>query len=117
MNKVTLVLDKKKIEFHLGLGFLGELLEEQNADFKDFMSKIDSNPFKMYPILMESSARYALYRKGKEPKYTLNDFIDMIDEVGLNSKEVTRFNSALLNAINKDVPLEPESEVNETAGK
>ena len=119
MNKVTLVIDKKKIEFHLGVGFLGELLDEQKCDITEMFNRIGTNIYKHLPILMESSARYALYRKGKQPKYKLVDFLDMIDNEGLNSPVLIEFMRHFNNSVNKDVPIEDDvvSEDVEPAGK
>lgn len=115
MNKVTLVIDKKKIEFHLGVGFLGELLEEQGCDITEMFKRIGNNIYKNLPILMESSARYALYRKGKEAKYKLEDFLDMIDNEGLNSPVLIDFMRHFNNSVNKDVPVDNDNDSNDDA--
>lgn len=117
MNKVTLVLDKKKIEFHLGVGFIGELLEEQGWHYEEIFPKMQSNPFKVLPIIMESSARYSLWRKGKEPKYNLMTFIEMFEKVGPADPEIGKFWPAFIQSINKNVPVEDEVEKGETEKK
>ena len=109
INKVKITLHKTQFEFHFGLGFLGELLDDVGLGIDEIMESISKNPFKLVPIIMHSSAKYSAMRKGDEFKYTVYDFIDMIDaDGGIGSKPVEKFLTAFTNSMTQDVPAEDE---------
>lgn len=105
-NKITLKLGGKDRTFHLGLGFIGYLLEEENLGFIDFGQKEQSNPFKWTPIKMFYALKYNLIRLEKESEidFTLNDVIDWIDDTDMDTLQ--KFNSAYQLSISKDVPTD-----------
>jgi hypothetical protein len=110
MNKVKIKFDKISVEFHFGLGFLGELLDSVEMGIDEVMEAIGKNPFKIIPIIMHSSASYNAKRKGEEFKYTIYSFIDLIDENGgIAGKPVQLFLEAFTNSMTQDVPKESEA--------
>ncbi|MDB4299634.1 hypothetical protein N9928_01135 [bacterium] len=105
MNKVNIVFGDKNVEFRFGIGFMGHLLEALGYSIEDTMTKLQENPFKLIPQLMHESHVYDAYRKGEDSKYTLFDFLDMIDETGgMASSGFAAFTKAFTESMTKDVP-------------
>lgn len=106
---MKLTINKKQLDFSLGLGFLGELLEQLDLGLDELLIKIDKNPFKYIPLAMYHSAKYALESEDKEVDFTKNDFTKWIDKDGaLTDKNVSviKFLSEFQKSIYKDVPNE-----------
>ena len=104
-NSTTITIHKTKFEFHFGIGFLGELLNDQNLGIEELMNEVNKNPFKMIPIIMHGAAKYGFERKNEECTYTVYDFIDYIDaDGGIQAKSVEKFLQAFTNSMIKDVP-------------
>lgn len=112
MNKITLNIANKEIDFHFGLGFLGELFEQENTSLEQLIKDIERNIVKYLPPLMLESAKYAALRKEKEFKLTKFDIIDLIDEDGgLHSKAILEFYNAFIRSLKHNVPNEePQKE-------
>ena len=107
MNKVKITLHKTQFEFHFGLGFLGELVENLDMGIDEIMTSVSKNPFKIIPIIMHASAGYNAKRNEQEFNYTVYDFIDFIDaDGGIGAKSVDKFLTAFTNSMVKDVPKE-----------
>jgi hypothetical protein len=107
INNAIITVHKTKFNFHFGMGFLGELLDDLDTDIEGVMEKVNKNPFKMIPIIMFGAAKYGFERKDEECKYTLYDFIDFIDaDGGIQAKSVQKFLEAFTNSVIKDVPKE-----------
>lgn len=108
MKSVNLTIGGKLRTFHLGLGFIGFLLEEEKIGFIEFGTQEELNPFKWIPIKMYYSLKYNLIRLGKDDEinFTLKDVIDWIDETDLET--IQRFNKAYIDSINKNAPSQPE---------
>ena len=107
-NKITLDFDGKKLGFHFGLGFLGELLDSLGCSIEDLDSNIKNNPFKVIPKLMYTSYSYNLERQGEEVDLKLYDFIDLLDNVGgVSSESVSKFLTAFTDSMTKNVPVTP----------
>ena len=75
----------------------------------EVQGKIQKNPFKIVPLLMYHSAKYAQERVGKEPQYSLIDLTDVIDAGGgIRGEGVVKFLQAFTDSLLKGVPKEPE---------
>ena len=110
MNKVKITLNKKKFDFHFGLGFFGELKENQGIGIEDVQKGLKDNPFKIVPKLMLEAAKYSAMRRGAEFKYGIYDFIDAIDaDGGISAPAFIEFLEALTNSMTKDVPKEEDT--------
>ena len=110
MNKITLKINDKELEFSFGLAFLGELIEKTDLSLEDIIAKMNKNPFKMVPMIMFYSASYALERKGKEVDFTRFDISDWIDTSGgIADKSVVKFIEAFTLSLTKGVPKEEEA--------
>jgi hypothetical protein len=107
-NKITLNIGGKDRVFHLGLGFIGYLLDEEKIGYVEFASQEALNPFKWVPIKMYYSLRYNFIRLEQEDKidFTLKDIVNWIDETDLAT--IKNFSSAYLNSIQKDVPVDTD---------
>ncbi len=111
MKSIKLVIAKKEIEFHFGLGFLGELFEKEDTSLEQLIKDIEKNIVKYLPPVMLESAKYAALRKGETLDLSLFDIIDLIDEDGgLHSKATLDFYNAFIKSLTKDVPEEPKEE-------
>ena len=107
MNKITIELNGKKLGFHFGLGFMGELLESLDCSIDELMKGIQKNPFKFIPKLMFEAHVYDCLRNETENKYTLYTLTDLIDEEGgVMSNNVSKFLQAFTDSITKNVPKE-----------
>lgn len=105
MNKVKLVIGKASFEFYFGLGFFGDLKDNQGVGIEAVQKGLQENPFKLVPILMLESAKYSAKRRGLDLKYTVYDFIDALDnDGGIASPAFIGFMEALTNSMTKDVP-------------
>ena len=109
MKSIKLKLHDKEIEFHFGLGFLGELLDNLDMPIEELMAGLQKNPFKLLPKIMHGAATYASLRKNEELGLTLYQLTDLIDDDGgIVSENVSKFLNAFTNSMSKDVPEEPK---------
>lgn len=100
-NKIVL-LDK---EFHFGIGFLSELLENTGMGLEEIGTKMDSGDVSVYRYLLYYSRLYAVKRKRQQPDFDLYDIDDLIDENGgVLGSFVKSFVTALFESLQKDVP-------------
>ena len=106
MNKVTLKLNNRDITFWFGLGFLGELIENRGLSVEDIFEKLQSNPFKIVPIMMYESALYGYTREGKEIDFTLIELTDWLsaEGIGQNNTITEAYLIAFSNSMSKNVP-------------
>lgn len=103
--KFTLTINKREINFNVGLGFLGEY-QENYGDIQDTLEKIETNPFYHVPRLMYASA---LYESRGNLDFDERDLIEMIDADGsLHNKGYVKFIQLFIEFLNKDVPKEDE---------
>lgn len=106
MKKITLNIGGKERDFYFGLGFLGRLLDETETNMADFDRLRAENPFKWVPLMMFHSCAYGYVREGKQPDFTLQDFINWIDESAVET--LHDFNTGFVNSLIKDVPEQKE---------
>ena len=104
--KIDLKIKDRNISFWFGLGFLGELLDNQKLSVEDIFEKLQSNPFKIVPIMMYESAKYGFTREGKEIDFNLFELTDWISEegIGSNNKITEGFLFAFNDSMTKNVP-------------
>ncbi len=111
MKSIKLVIAKKEIDFHFGLGFLGELFDKEDTSLEQLIKDIEKNIVKHLPPVMLQSAKYAALRKGEKFDLSLFDIIDLIDDDGgLQSKATLEFYNAFIQSLTKNVPEEPKKE-------
>ena len=109
---MKLTINKQELDFVVGLGFLGELLDNLDMGLDDLLIKIDKNPFKYIPLMMYNSAKYSLELEDKEVEFTKADFFKWIDDDGaITDKNVSviKFVKLFNDSIFKDVPKEDET--------
>ena len=110
---MKLKINNRELEFKLGVGFLGELIDETGKSLEDVLNGIDNNPYKYVPIAMYVSAKYALQRQNKQVDFDRFTFIDWIEaDGGLTdkNKSAIHFLQELTKDLTKDVPIEENSE-------
>lgn len=101
MSKIELLIGGKKYEGSLGLGFLGEALENLDLDIVQIGAKVDKNPFKYAPILIYESIKY----NNTDIDLTLDKLIELLDSPeGL--KNINKFIIAFVKSLTKNVPKE-----------
>ena len=104
-NKITLL----DIEFHFGLGFLNQLTEGINLSFSELGKQVTENRVKIVPLMMWHSMNYALYRKEKECKHSIDYIYDLIDENGgIDGDFWNQFLLAFQDSMFKGVPVEED---------
>ncbi len=104
---IALNIGNKKLNCSLGLGFLGELLDATDMGIEEIGEKMQKNPFKLIPLMIYNSAKYAAELDGKEFDMTLRDVVQLLDaNGGLGNKEVVRFIQKWTESMTKDVPDE-----------
>ena len=99
--KFTLTINKREINFNVGLGFLGEY-QENYGDIQDTLQKIETNPFYHVPKLMYASA---LYESRGDLDFDERDLIERY----LQSSGYVKFIQLFIDFLNKDVPKEDEN--------
>jgi len=109
MKTIKLTFNKREVNFALGIGFLGELLENHGVSVDGVDKKIKDNPFKWFPIFLFESARFKAESNGDEFNYTLFDYIELVEEDGgVSSPNLIKFYEALLKSLTNNVPIEEE---------
>ena len=107
MNKVKITIGKTTFEFHFGLGFFGDLKDNQGIGIEEIQVRLSENPFKLVPVLMLEAAKYSAKRRGKKVDYTEFTFVDAIDDDGgVSSEAFLEFLNAFTDSMSKDVPKE-----------
>ena len=102
-NKVIL-LGK---EFRLGIGFLNRLIDGTEKDLAAIWDEIIKNPAVIIPQMIYYSLVYSYERQGKELDFTIHDVYDWIDENGgINGKFSNDYQSAFVQSMNQDVPVD-----------
>ena len=107
MNKVKITIGETEFDFHFGLGFFGELKDNQGIGIEEIQVRLSENPFKLVPVLMLEAAKYSAKRSGMEADYNVFTFIDAIDnDGGISSDAFLKFIEAFTNSMTKDIPKE-----------
>lgn len=119
MKYIQIEIGGKKRGCKLGLGFLGEVIDDLGNDVSEIVEGLKKNPYKMIPILMYHSMVYNLKSKGKNPSFTIYDVTDWIEEEekGFNSDKVVDFLKAFTASIVKDVPISESGPKEDAKGK
>jgi len=107
-NKVIL-LDK---EFHFGIGFLTELIENMGWDLVQIGEKIESGDVSIYRYLMYYSRLYSVKRSRQQVDFDLYDIDELIDENGgVLGDFAQSFLKSFLDSLSKDVPVNDKKKV------
>lgn len=107
MKKLT--INKRELKFSLGLGLIGELLDELDLDFDTFISKVVKNPYKYYPIIMYYSAKLYNEQNEIETDFKLKDIIYDLEQhnyMSVENNPILEFGQIFWDYINKNVPTE-----------
>ena len=105
MSKIKLTIDSKEIEFYCGLGFLGDLLENQDILVDDIGAKLSNNPFKYVPLFMYESALHGCKRNNSELGFNFYEFTDMIQrDGGFANKGIAKYIDLLTKTLSPKLP-------------
>ena len=110
MNEIKLTIGGKAYVFTLGLGFLGELLEETNLSLDELIPKMIRNPFKWVPVAMFQSAKYSCELEGIEIDFTAKLILEGLsnEKGGINCKQTLAFMAALNKSLTHNIPVEDD---------
>lgn len=105
MSRIKLTIDNKELEYYCGLGFLGDLLENQDIKVDDIGLKLSTNPFKYVPLFMYESALHGCKRNNTELGFTFYEFTDMLQrDGGFSNKAVNKYINLLTKTLNPKLP-------------
>jgi hypothetical protein len=94
-------------DFHFGIGFLAELLENTGLELTEIDTKLTNGDISLFPEMVYCSHLYACKRKKQDITFDMYDVHDWIDENGgIGGKFVTDFVNAFKDSMFKDVPVE-----------
>lgn len=96
-NKVSINIGGKKRTCRLGLGFMEASLEAEQPDNNDITQVSTVR-------LLYHSLVYAVNRNEKEPDFDLYDIFDWVDEIGLHSPEIKKFQIAFFESLKVHMP-------------
>ena len=108
MNEIKLKIDGKEYVFTIGLGFLGELLEETNLSLDEIVPKMIKNPFKWIPLAMFHSAKYSCELEGIDVDFSIKSILKGIENEkgGINCSQTLDFMRALNKSMISNTPIE-----------
>ena len=106
MKEVKLKIDKTKLTFPFGLGFIGECVENLDLSIQEIGAKLDRNPFKWIPALMYESHKYQCYLDGVDTKFTQLGLVKLLNKKSTEDAEevMGHFLHAFMESLNKNVP-------------
>lgn len=118
MHSIKLKIGQNEHKFNFGLRFLGELLDEAEMGVEEVVEKLQSNPFKMIPLIMFVSAKYGAKSEKKDIGMDYDGFVDYMDENGgLGQPSVKEFITAFVDSLTSGVPNVEEQVVDEEEAK
>ena len=118
MNKVKITIGKTEFEFHFGLGFFGDLKDNQGIGIEEIQVRLSENPFKLVPVLMLEAAKYSAKRREAKVSFTEFTFVDAIDnDGGISSPAFIEFLNAFTDSMSKNVPKEKVTKKKQTQKK
>ena len=108
---ITLKFGKNEVKCNLGLEFVGELIEVTDLSIEEIGEKMQKNPFKFIPVMLNEAHKAYYAIEGKDPVFTKRQLINFLeDDGGISSKEMTRFMTEWTKSMTKGVPKSDVSE-------
>lgn len=105
MNKITLTINKDKVDFYFGLGFLGKALKEIDLGIDELGENLSKNPFLYAPKLMFYSMEYGYIRNGKDFDLSYFEFLDLLDKDNTFSNgNLAKFLESFTKSLTRDTP-------------
>ena len=103
MKEVKLTINKNKLTFPFGLGYLGECMENLDLSVQEIGAKLDKNPFKWIPVLMHESHKYQCELDDVKLKFSLKELVKFLDNDKGNVM-MNKFLIAFIKSLTKDIP-------------
>ena len=104
-------LNNREFDCFLGLEFLGNVIDDLDLNYKEFLDRTNRNPVKFMPLIMFHSVRYGLIENDIEIDFDKKQFLLWIqNEGGISNVEMKKFSSAFWDSINSNVPKDEEVE-------
>jgi len=102
-KEIEIEIEGKKYIFPLGIGFIGECLENLGLSTTELFEKMDANAFKWSTQMMYQSLKYK-YEDSLE--FTLKEFIEKLDADPNGISKIGNFNMAFVKTLNPNLPIE-----------
>ena len=102
-KEVIIEIEGKDYTFPLGIGFIGECLENLGLSTTELFEKMDANAFKWSTQMMYQSLKYK-YEDSLE--FTLKEFIEKLDNDPNGISKIGNFNMAFVKTLNPNLPIE-----------
>ena len=102
-KEIEIEIEGKKYIFPLGIGFIGECLENLGLSTTELFEKMDANAFKWSTQMMYQSLKY---KYEDEINFTLKEFIDKLDNDPNGITKIGNFNMAFVKTLNPNLPIE-----------
>ena len=102
-KEVIIKLNNKDYIFPLGLGFIGECLDNLDLNITELAEKMDNNAFKWSTAVMYESLKYK-YEDALD--FSKKEMLEYLDEDEEGIAKIGNFNRAFVNTLNSKLPQE-----------
>lgn len=111
MNKAQLTIKGKKEDAYVSMYVLSETCEKYDVPNIGILgNNIINFGFKWLPVVMFEGVKYSYEREGKPFDLKLFNFIDYLDDNGMESEEVINFVEVFSKSIQKHVKVDEGNE-------
>lgn len=113
-KEVQIKINDKNYIFPLGLGFIGECLENLGLSTTELFEKMDANAFKWSTAMMYESLKY---KYDEDIDFTLKEFVSLLDDDDNGIKKIGVFNQAFIKTLNPNLPKQEVEKTNSKSKK
>ena len=109
-KEVIIEINGQNLIFPLGIGFIGQCIENLGTTTTELFQKMDDNAFKWSTDAMYESLKY---QYEDELKFSKKEFLSYLDEDAEGLKKIGNFNVAFIRSLNPNLPIsnEPKKKV------
>lgn len=112
MNKAKLTINGKEETAFVGMYVLAEVCEKYGLDDVGVLgNNIMQFGFKWIPVVMWEGVKYSYTRQGEECDLRLHHFIDLLEDKGMEDKEIANYLKVFGESITKHMPKGESDEV------
>ena len=102
-KEVKIEINGKEIIFPLGIGFIGECIENLGTTTTELFKKMDDNAFKWSTDAMYESLKY---QYEDELNFSKKEFLEYLDSDVNGLAKIGNFNVAFVKSLNPKLPIE-----------
>ena len=103
-KEVKIELNNKEYIFPLGLGFIGECLDNLDLSITSLCEKMDDNAFKWSTAVMYESLKY---QYGDDLDFSKKEMLEYLDNDDNGIAKIGNFNRAFVQTLTPKLPQEP----------